>query len=105
MSGVSLTASGSGKDQAEVEYHVVHNVYGISNIGGVVGDNASTQSGMMKGVVAMTSANFNKESYFIGCYAHVINIVLKRAAYAGFGTKGDMTAFNIMQLQFKVLFV
>ena len=102
--GNLLTASGSGKDQAAVEFHTANKIFGITNVGAAVGDNASTQSGRKKGVVAMASANFNKEMFFVGCYAHVMNILLKRVAYAGFGSKGDMSAFNIMQLHFKVSF-
>ena len=41
----SLTASGSGKHQSDVDHHVVHDEYGISNVSGLVGDNASTQKG------------------------------------------------------------
>ena len=39
----SLTASGSGKHQSDVDYHVVKNEYDITNVSGLVGDNASTQ--------------------------------------------------------------
>ncbi|KAL9964792.1 hypothetical protein ACROYT_G028477 [Oculina patagonica] len=50
--GNSLTASGSGKHQSDVDYHVVHNEYGITNVSGLVGDNASTQKGKANGLIA-----------------------------------------------------
>ena len=100
--GNLLTASGSGRDQAQVEFHTANKVYGITNIGGIIGDNATTQSGKNKGVVAMAKKNFNKETFFVGCYAHVLNILLKRVCYEGFGSKGDMSSFNVLQLHYKV---
>lgn len=101
--GNLLIASGSGKDQADTEYHVASKIYGVKNAGALIGDNASTQCGTRNGMAAMLTANFKKEVFFVGCYPHVLNIILKRAAYTGLGSKGDQTSFNVMQLHYKVI--
>ena len=59
----SLTASGSGKHQSDVDHHVVHDEYGISNVSGLVGDNASTQKGTTNGLIANNSRAFGKEMF------------------------------------------
>ena len=71
----SLTASGSGKHQSDVDHHVVHDEYGISNVSGLVGDNASTQKGTTNGLIANNSRVFGKEIFFVGCYPHILNIM------------------------------
>ena len=50
--GNSLTASGPGKHQSYVEYHVAHYEYGITSVSGLVGDNVSTQKGEANGLIA-----------------------------------------------------
>ena len=100
--GNSLTASGSGKHQSDVEYHVVHDEYGITNVSGLVGDNASTQKGKANGLIANNSRVFRKDMFFVGCYAHVLNIMLRRMCQAGFGAKGDMNNNHVLQLLYKV---
>ena len=87
----SLTASGSGKHQSDVDYHVVKNEYDITNVSGLVGDNASTQKGKVNGLLANNARIFGKEMFFVGCYPHVLNIMLRRMCQAGFGAKGDMS--------------
>ena len=100
--GNSLTASGSGKHQSDVEYHVVHDEYGITNVSGLVGDNASTQKGKANGLIANNSRVFRKDMFFVGCYPHVLNIMLRRMCQAGFGAKGDMNNNHVLQLLYKV---
>ena len=73
----SLTASGSGKHQSDVECHVVRDEYGITNVSGLVGDNASTQKGKANGLIANNARVFGKDMFFVGCYPHVLNIMLK----------------------------
>ena len=63
----SLTASGSGIHQSDVERHVVHDIYGITNVSGLVGDNASTQKGKANGLIANNSRVFGKDMFFVGC--------------------------------------
>ena len=79
----SIVASGSGKHQSDVDYHVVHDTFGISNVSGLVGDNASTQ----KGLIAKNSKAFGKEMFFVGCYPHILNIMLRRMAKQGLGLR------------------
>ena len=43
--GYSLISSGSGKDQATADYHVLNKQFGIHNVGAMIGDNAKTQTG------------------------------------------------------------
>ena len=62
----SIVASGLGKHQSDVDYHVVHDTFGISNVSGLVGDNASTQKGKSKGLIANNSKAFGKEMFFCG---------------------------------------
>ena len=98
----SLTASGSGKHQSDVDHHVVYNEYGISNVSGLVGDNASTQKGKANGLIANDARIFGKEMFFVGCYPHVLNIMLRRMCQAGFGAKGDMNNNHVLQLLYKI---
>ena len=97
-----MTASGSGKHQSDVEHHVVHDEYGITNVSGLVGDNASTQKGKANGLIANNSRVFRKDMFFVGCYPHVLNIMLRRMCQAGFGAKGDMNNNHVLQLLYKV---
>ena len=76
--------------------------YGISNVSGLVGDNASTQKGTTNGLIANNSRVFGKEMFFVGCYPHILNIMLRRMCQAGFGTKGDMNNNHVLQLLYKV---
>ena len=98
----SLTASGSGKHQSDVDYHVVKNEYDITNVSGLVGDNASTQKGKVNGLLANNARIFGKEMFFVGCYPHVLNIMLRRMCQAGFGAKGDMSNPHVLQLLYKI---
>ena len=97
-----MTASGSGKHQSDVECHVVRDVYGITNVSGLVGDNASTQKGKANGSIANNSKVFGKDMFFVGCHPHVLNIMLRRMCQAGFGAKGDMNNNHVLQLLYKV---
>ena len=74
----SIVASGSGKHQSEVDFHVVHETFGISNVSGLVGDNASTQRGKSNGLITNNSKLFSREMFFVGCYTHILNIMLRR---------------------------
>ena len=98
----SLTASGSGKHQSDVDYHVVKNEYDITNVSGLVGDDASTQKGKVNGLLANNARIFGKEMFFVGCYPHVLNIMLRRMCQAGFGAKGDMSNPHVLQLLYKI---
>ena len=98
----SIVASGSGKHQSDVDYHVVHDTFGISNVSGLVGDNASTQKGKSNGLIANNSKAFGKEMFFVGCYPHILNIMLRRMCQAGFGAKGDMNNNHVLQLLYKI---
>ena len=40
--------------------------------------------------------------FFVGCYPHVLNIMLRRMWQAGFGAKGDMNNNHVLQLLYKV---
>ena len=97
-----MTESGSRKHQSDVEYHVVHDEYGITNVSGLVGDNASTQKGKANGLIANNSRVFRKDMFFVGCYPHVLNIMLRRMCQAGFGAKGDINNNHVLQLLYKV---
>ena len=48
--GYSLLSSGSGRDQAKADYHIIRKQFGITNVAGMVGDNAKTQTGHKSGV-------------------------------------------------------
>ena len=100
--GYSLVSSGSGKDQAEADFHVISKQFGIKNVGGMVGDNAKTQTGHIKGLVKQNSELFQKQMFIVGCYPHVLNITLRRSCQAAFGSKGDMNNAHICQLQYKI---
>ena len=76
--GYSLISSGSGKDQATADYHVLNKQFGIHNVGAIVGDNAKTQTGQFKGLVKMNSKLFNKQMFVVGCYPHVLNNTVRR---------------------------
>ena len=50
--GYSLLSSGSGRDQAKADYHMIRKQFGIiTNVAGMVGDNAQTQTGHKSGLV------------------------------------------------------
>ena len=49
--GYSLISSGSGKDQAKADFHIISKQFGINNVGAMVGDNAKTQTGNKYGLV------------------------------------------------------
>ena len=38
----------------------------------------------------------------MGCYPHVLNIMLRRMCQAGFGAKGDMSNPHVLQLLYKI---
>lgn len=59
----SIVASGSGKHQSDVSYHVLHDTFAFH-----FGDNASTQKGKSNGLSANNSKAFGKEMFFVGCY-------------------------------------
>ena len=61
--GYSLISSGSGKDQAKADFHVVSMQFGITNVGAMIGDNAKTQTGNKRGLVKMNSQLFDKEMH------------------------------------------
>ena len=62
------------------------------------GDNASTQKGKAYGLIANNSRVFGKDMFFVGCYSHVLNNMLKRMCQAGFGAKDDMNNNHVLQL-------
>ena len=43
--GYSLISSGSGKDQAKADFHIISKQFGTNNVGAMVGDNAKIQTG------------------------------------------------------------
>ena len=48
----SLLSSGSGRDQAKADYHIIRKQFGkVTNVAGIVGDNAQTQTGHKSGLV------------------------------------------------------
>ena len=50
--GYSLLSSGSGRDQAKADFHIIRKQFGIiTNVAGMVGDNAQTQTGHKSGLV------------------------------------------------------
>ena len=63
--------------------------------------NASTQKGKDNGLIANNSRVFEKGMFFVGCYPHVLNIMLRRMCQAGFGAKGDMNNIHVLQLLYK----
>lgn len=63
--------------------------------------NASTQKGKDNGLIANNSRVFEKGMFFVGCYPHVLNIMLRRMRQAGFGAKGDMNNNHVLQLLYK----
>ena len=80
-----------GKHQSDEDYHVIKNEYDITDVSGLVGDNASTQKGKVNGLLVNNAIIFGKEIFFVGCYPHVPNIMLRRMCQARFGAKGDMS--------------
>ena len=80
-----------GKHQSDVDYHVIKNEHDITDVSGLVGDNASSQKEKVNGLLANNARIFGKEIFFVGCYPHVLNIMLRRMCQAGFGAKGDMS--------------
>jgi len=98
----SLTASGSGKHHSDVEYQVVRDEYGITNVSGLVGNNASTQKGKANGLIANNSRVFERDMFFVGCYPHVLNIMLRRMCQVGLGAKGDMNNNHVLQPLYKI---
>ena len=66
--GYSLVSSGSGKDQTEADFPVINKQFGITNVGGMVGDNAKTQTGHIKGLVKQNSELFQKQMLKVACY-------------------------------------
>ena len=67
MVGVTLS-SGSGRDQAKADYHIMRKQFGITNVAGMVGDNAKAQTGHKSGLVKQNSILFDKELFIMGCY-------------------------------------
>ena len=50
--GYYLLCGGSGRDQAKADYHIIRKQFGIiTNVAGMVGDNAQTQTGHKSGLV------------------------------------------------------
>ena len=103
--GYSLISSGSGKDQAKADFHIVCKQFGINNVGAMVGDNAKTQTDHKHGLVKISSMFFEKQRFTVGCYPHVLNIVLRRCCQAAFGSKGDMTNIHVQQTHYKIAWV
>ena len=100
--GYSLISSGSGKDQAKADFHVISKQFGITNVGAMISDNAKTQTGNKRGLVKMNSQLFDKEMFLVGCYPHVLNIVVRRACQSAFGSKGDMSNIHVQQMHCKI---
>ena len=100
--GYSLISSGSGKDQAKADFHVVSKQFGITDVGAMIGDNAKTQTGNKRGLVKMNSQLFDKEMFLVGCYPHVLNIVVRRACQSAFGSKGDMSNIHVQHMHYKI---
>ena len=103
--GYSLISSGSGKDQATADFHIISKQFGINNVGAMIGDNAKTQTGNKWRLAKINSTLFNKQMYTVGCYPHVLNIVVRRSYQAAFGSKGDMTNKHVQQLHYKIAWV
>ena len=78
-----------GKHHSDVDNHVIKNEHDITDVSGLVGDYAFTQKGKVDGLLANNARIFGKEMFFVGCYPHVPNIMLRRMCQAGFGAKGD----------------
>ena len=98
--GYSLVSSGSGKDQAEADFHVINKQFGITNLGAMVGDNAKTQTGHIKGLEKQNSELFQKQMFIVGCCPHILNITVRRSCQAAFGSEGDMNHAHICQLHY-----
>ena len=101
----SIIASTKGKDQAATDHHVLTTMFGVKSVAGVVGDNASTQSGAKKGQAVELGRMLDCDTFFIGCYPHIVNIALRTAIADGFGGRGSMSEFNLHQLHYKVAYV
>ena len=100
--GYSLISSGSGKDQAKADFHIISKQFGINNVGAMVGDNAKTKTGHKHGLVKINSMLFEKQMFTVGCYPHVLNIVVRRCCQAAFGSKADMTNIHVQQMHYKI---
>lgn len=98
----TIVASGSGKDQANADFHITHDVYGIKSITAVVGGNSSTQSGPIKGHAVELGRMFSAKTVFAGCYPHILNIASRNAMREGLGTMMD---FNLFQLHYKIGYI
>eukprot|EP00117_Sycon_ciliatum_P005381 scpid48283/ scgid9350/ len=101
----TIVASGSGQDQAQVDHHIVHDVYKVQTISAVIGDNASTQSGAKKGQAVELGRMFGNTTVFVGCYPHILNIALRNGMSEGLGQRGTMMEFNLFQLHYKVGYI
>ena len=71
-------------------------------MGAIIGDNAKTQTGNKGGLVKISSTLFDKQMYTVGCYPHVLNIVVGRSCQAAFESEGDMTNKHVQQLHYKI---
>ena len=102
--GYSLISSGSGKDQAKADFHAVSKQFGIINVFAMIGDNAKAQTGNKRthDLVKMNSQLFDIEMFLVGCYPHVLNIVVRRAYQSAFGSKGDMSNIHVQQMHYKI---
>ena len=105
ISGYSLLSSGSGRDQAKADYHIIRKQFGITNVAVLVGDNAKTQTGHKSGLVKQNAILSDKELFIVRCYPHVLNITVRRCCQIGFGFKGDMDDAHICQLHYKIAWV
>ena len=101
----TLIATSSGKDQADADFHILKNIFGIKDVTAVIGDNASTQSGAQKGQAVELGRLMEGTPFFIGCHPHIVNIALRNAIANGFGSRGSMSEFNLFQLHYKVGYV
>ena len=64
--GYSLLSSGSGRDQAKTDYHIIRKQFGTTNVAGMTDDNAKTQTGHKSGLVKQNSILFEKELFIVG---------------------------------------
>ena len=98
----SLISSGSGKDQAKADLNIISKQFGINNVGAMVRDNAKTQTAHKHGLVNINGMFFEKQMFTMGCYPHILNIVVRRCCHAAFGSKGDMTNIHVQQMHYKI---
>ena len=90
----TLVQSASGMNQAAVDEQIIRDICGISGVCGVVGGNASTQSGNKKGHAAELGSWFKTNTAFLLCYPRILNIALHNAM-VGFGQRGSTLSFNL----------